>query len=255
MTLPAMLILLAVIGLPVAWVIAEFRWKRPARITLGVLAILCSFGVASIIGMLSELRYNAWYGSVTKDLIDTTVHQIEDGQFDRVMTVLRSLNRQYHPTYENRANYRDLVGDATARMKGDVAISNGGTWDAPPFEHATWVGHWENDAGFWIVINDVGRAFDIIRSGYPRMTMETVSLSEDCRTLTFHEGSRCRHTLTLINKYEADHEWFDLEKQSVWHTDHLHKLIRPTPEQRKMTQQAESTEPVEAAPSASSTVR
>ena len=248
MTLPAMFILLAVIGLPVAWLIAEFKLKRPVRITLGVLAILCSFGVAAIIGMLSELNYNAWYGSATKDLIDTTVNQIEDGQLDRVMTILRSLNRQYHPTYENRANYRELVEDATARMKGDVEISSGGAWNAPPFEHATWVGHWENDTGFWIVINDVGRPFDIIRSGYPRMKMETVSLSEDCRTLTFHEESRWRHTLTLINKYEAKHEWFDLEKQSVWQTDLLHRLIRPTPEQRTMTQQSPAGDVLKAAP-------
>ncbi len=250
MTLPAMLILFAVIGLPVAWLVAEVRGKRPARITLGVLAILCSFGVAVIIGMLSELNYNAWYGGATKDLIDTTVTQIEDGQFDRVMTVLRSLNRQYRPTYENRANYRELVEDATARMKGDAEISNGGPWDAPPFEHATWVGHWENDTGFWIVINDVERPFDIIRSGFPRLKMENVSLSEDCRTLTFYdfEGTQCRHTLTLVNKYEAKHEWFDLEKQAVWDVDHLHKLVRPTPEQRKMTQQSPAGDVLKAAP-------
>ena len=94
--LPAMLIFVVVIGLPVAWLVAEFRWKRPVRVTLGVLAVLCSFGVAAIIGMLFELNYNAWYGSATKDLINTTVEQVEDGQLDRVMTVLRSLNRLTH---------------------------------------------------------------------------------------------------------------------------------------------------------------
>lgn len=255
MTLRAILVLFLVIGIPVAWLIAEFRGNCPVRITLGVIAILCSFGVAAIIGMSSELNYNAWFGGATKDLINTTVEQVENGELDRVMTVLRSLNRQYHPTYENRANYRALVEDATARMRGDVEITEGTPWDAEPFDHSTWPGHWENDTGFWIVINDVERPFDIIRSGYPRMKMAAVALSDDCGVLTFREGSRWRHTLRLVNKYEAEHELFDLEKQSVWQTDHLHKLVRPTQEQRKTTQQDESTVPSKAAPSASSDVR
>jgi hypothetical protein len=221
-------ILLLVIAIPIGWFIAEFRANRPIRITLGVLAIMCCYGVAAMVGSLSMLSYNAWFGSATKDLINTTVEQVADGELDRVMKVLRALNRQYQPTYENRANYLELVEAATVRMRGDVEITDGSAWDAGSFDHSTWLGHWENDTGFWIIINDVEHPFDVVRSGYPRRKMEAVAISDDCRELTFHEGAEWRHTLKLINKYEVEHEWFDLEKQSVWQTDRLYKLIRPT---------------------------
>lgn len=232
------LVFVIIVGLPIGWFISEFRSSRPLRITLGILAILCSFGVAALVGMLSELNYNAWYGAATEDLINTIVEEIEDGQLDRVMTVLRSINRQYQPTYEEGPdNYLSLAADATSRMRGDTEIEQGSLWDATTFDHSTWLGHWESDIGYWIVIDDDISTYDIERSGYPRLKMNSVVLSDDCKVLTFNEEARWRHTLTLINKYEAKHEWFDIEKNTVWETDYLHKLIRSSQEQRIMTKQ------------------
>jgi hypothetical protein len=243
MPLLALLILIVVIALPIGWFVSEFRARRPVRIVLGFLAILCSFGVATVIGLLSELNYNAWYGATSKDLIDTTITQVEDGNINRVLKVLRGLNSQFIPTYESRAKYRSLVTEATARMRGDAQIEDGSEWDAQPFNSATWLGHWENDTGFWIVIDGVESSFGVVRSGCPGTIMHSVALSEACSVLSFREGTQWRHTLTLKNKYEAIHEWYDLEKNEVWETDHLHKLIRSTEDQRRMTQ--EPTEPDE----------
>ena len=110
------LIVLAV-GLPLGWLLSEFSSKRALRIVLGILALLSSFAVACFVGMLVELNYNAWYGSATKELLTTTIGQIEDGNLQRVLTVLRGLDAQYRPTREHRADYRALVNDATARMR------------------------------------------------------------------------------------------------------------------------------------------
>jgi len=115
----AVIILLIVIALPVAWLAAEFGKRRPLRIALGLAAIASAMGVAFLVGRLSRLNYNAWYGSASKDLIDTTVAQIEDGNIDRTMSVLRRLKLDYQPTYENRAHYDELVSEAVSQMKSD----------------------------------------------------------------------------------------------------------------------------------------
>lgn len=57
-------------------------------------------------------------------------------------------------------------------------------------------------AGFWIVINHI-LDFDIVRSGDSMPKMTNIAVSDDFRSLTFNEGDRWRHELTLNNKYEA----------------------------------------------------
>jgi len=233
----AFVVLLIVVALPIAWLASEFGKRRPLRIVLGLAAITSSVGVAYLVGRLSHFNYNAWYGSVSKDLIDTTVSQIEDGNIDRVMNVLRRLNLDYQPTYENRAHYDELVKEAVSQMKGDLDLQ-GTKWDMSPFTRETWVGHWQNDTGFWIVINHI-LDFDIVRSGDNMPKMTNVVVSDDFTSITFTEGDQWRHELTLVNKYEASHVWRHLDNNSVWQTDTLHKLVRATPDQRAFTQQAE----------------
>lgn len=89
-----LLLITIFVTLPIAWLITEFRAKRPVRITFGILALLSSFSVAAFVCMLSRLKYNAWYGGATKDLVGTTIEQIEDGHLDRVLKVLRGLDSQ-----------------------------------------------------------------------------------------------------------------------------------------------------------------
>ena len=204
---------------------------------MGIAAIASAIGVAYLVGHLARWNYNAWYGGASKDLVETTVTHIEDGKIDRVMSLLRRLNLDYQPTYENRAHYDELVNDAVSQMNGDDALQDT-KWETSPFTRDTWLGHWENDTGFWIVINHI-LDFDIVRSGDNMPKMTNVELSDNFASLTFTEGDQWRHELTLKNKYEATHVWRDLSNNSVWQTDTLHKLRRATPEQRAFTQQNE----------------
>jgi hypothetical protein len=220
--------LFLLVVLPIAWIVSEFWGNHPVlRVALGISAIATiAFGVWAVDSMVIHFNYNAWYGSATKQLIQTSIAQIEDGHLDRVLKVWRGMESQYEPTYENRAGYKELVEAATARMTGDTPIESGLAWDASEFTKNTWIGHWEDDFGFWLVIDDLGSPLRALRSGDPTTKMHSVSLSDDCRVLTFKEGKQWVHKLTLKSKYEALHEWFDMEKQSVWKTDVLHKLGR-----------------------------
>jgi hypothetical protein len=232
------LLISIIIAMPIAWLVSEFQERRWLRITLGVLAIgvmaICSWALT---GILITFNYNAWYGGATHNLIRTSLLQIEDGHLDRVLKLWRALDEQYQPSYENRARYDELVEGATGRMRGDVPIQARSPWDASVFRSETWVGHWEEDSGFWLVIAKTGTQYEIMRSGDPPTKMHSVSVSQDFTVLKFKEGDRWLHTLTLRNKYEASLESFDLHKGAVWETRPMHKLIRASEEQKRMTQQ------------------
>ena len=190
----AFLVLLIVVAFPIAWFASEFGTVRPLRIALGVAALASTMGAAYLVShIISRFKNNVWYGHASKDLIDTTVAQIEDGHVDRVMSVLRHLKLDYHPTYETRAHYNELVNEAVSQMRGDVEIP-APKRDKSPFTRQTWVGHWENDKGFWIVIDDI-LIFDIVRSGDHTSKMTNVVLAADFASLTFDEGDQW-HTMS-----------------------------------------------------------
>ena len=111
------IISIVVIVLPIAWIVSEFRCERGVRLTLGCLAILCSFGVAFIAGSLEQFNSNAWFGRASNQLVDVTVSELEAGHTDQVLRALRKLQSEYHPTYENRARYDELVERTVADMK------------------------------------------------------------------------------------------------------------------------------------------
>lgn len=232
----AIIILLIIICIPIGWLASEFSKHRSLRIALGLGAMASSMGVASLVGMLSQLNYNAWYGSASKDLIDTTITQIEDGNIDRVMSVLRRLNLDYHPTYENRANYDELVKEAVSLMKGDFELQ-GTKWDTGPFTRETWLGHWQDDSNYWIVITQLADA-GIVQSGEDFPKIRDFVVSADFKKITFAGGDQWLHELRLVNKYEALHVWRHLNDGKVWKENSLHKLIRATSAQRQFTQQS-----------------
>jgi hypothetical protein len=224
------LVLFLLVAIPLGWFVSEFRNNRALRIILGILAISSTtFCACTVESLLTCFNYNLSYGSATKNLVQTSIVQIEAGQPDRVLKVWRGLNVQYEPTYETPpTKYAELVEAATARMKGDIPIEPRSAWDASPFKKDNWVGHWESDDGFWVVIDGTGPNLAVLRSGYPPTIMRSVTLSDDCRVLTFKEGKQWVHKLTLKNKCEASHEWFDAEKQAIAMTDGMYKLVRPT---------------------------
>ncbi len=234
-------LVLVVVGLPVAWLMSEFRCGRAVRVSLGIAALtVVTMIVSALWSALSHFQYNSDFGFATKDLIEASIEQIEDGHLDRVLKGWRGLNAQYRPTYENRAHYPELAAEATALIRGEKPFEAGTRWDAQAFDSRTWVGHWEDDTGYWIV---VGPGLDVWRSGSPPERMQALSLSADSKTLTFREGEQWRHTLTLDDKYGLTHEWFDLTWQRVWRTEPMYKLIRATEEQRRITRQGAERKP------------
>ena len=108
--------LVLTIALPVLWLASEFSSSRPLRISLGILALLMSFGVAFVVGTLQRLNYNAWYGTASKKLIHSTVTEIEGGNTERLLTELKRLDAEFHPTYENRGRYDQLIDRFVARL-------------------------------------------------------------------------------------------------------------------------------------------
>ncbi len=241
MTPQAVLALSVVIALPLIWLRFEFTDQRGARISLGLAAIASSFLLAWFVGILSQFSYNSWYGIASKSLIDTMIVEIEDGNIDRVMGALRMLQIDYHPTYENRARYDELVKEAVRQMRPDEPKDDP-NWDVGPVSPETWNGHWDDDSGFWLVIDSDAQNLRAARAGDNAEALTNVVLSPDARTLTFDEGNQWRHSLQIVNKYAAKHTWIDAETGEVRSTNTLHKLIRAIPKQRPITQVADGSE-------------
>ena len=108
------LILLLVVVLPIAWLASEFSSNRPLRIGLGLSAIAMSFGVAWIVGSLDRLQSNTYFAEATKDLIQNTIVELENGNNDAVLKGLKDLRTEFEPTYETRDDY-DLLVDRYVR--------------------------------------------------------------------------------------------------------------------------------------------
>ena len=128
-------VLVLVVLLPLAWFASEFQSRVWLRLTLGCLAILLSFGVAWVVGSLDRLNSNAWYGAATKDLVQNTILQLEAGNSERVLTELRSLRSEFHPSYEDRCDYDRLVAVYVSRLSDN------------PIVHRPGDPSWTNEAG------------------------------------------------------------------------------------------------------------
>jgi hypothetical protein len=128
------LILGMAVALPIAWCLSEFQSRRWLRILLGTLAIFWSSALATGVGMLESLNSNAWFGSVTKDLIQNTIKELEAGNTDEVITELRRLRSRYEPSYENRAEYDKLVHEYVERVSSRPIIHDPGrpVWEDYP---------------------------------------------------------------------------------------------------------------------------
>lgn len=108
------LLIAAAIG---AWIASEYQDRRSLRLSMGTVALLTSFLVAFVVGMAEMFSANAWFGSATKTLIETTISELEDGNTTVVIRELKRLSAEYEPTYENRARYDVLVEDTVSRMR------------------------------------------------------------------------------------------------------------------------------------------
>jgi hypothetical protein len=111
------LLLFLLFALPIAWLVAEFKFSRTTRILLGITSFIwIGFCVAGLIGVTTTFHYNIWYGENTKNLVDESVRQLEAGNTNQVLKAFKQLQDSYQPTYENRAKYNLLVSNAVNSM-------------------------------------------------------------------------------------------------------------------------------------------
>jgi hypothetical protein len=120
MTIPLGFVVILCISLALAWLASEFQDRRWIRIALGCCALGVCLPVAhtagKAMGSLERFNSNAWYGSASKGLIDTTLVELEAGNTEKVIRELKVLQSDFLPTKEDRARYDHLVYDYVTRL-------------------------------------------------------------------------------------------------------------------------------------------
>ena len=118
MNISIILVLIAVLILSILWFITELKTtNKLLRRSLGILAILSSFGLAWTSAKIVRLNYNAWYGLASKRLIDSVVEELENNEIKALLKEMKSLQQDFKPTYESKAHYDALVNEAVKRIK------------------------------------------------------------------------------------------------------------------------------------------
>jgi len=111
------LLLFITAALPIAWLVADFKAPPIIRRILGIVTILWSFGVASLVGILQVFDANIYFTGATKDLLTNSVQALKAGKTETVIREWVRADDQFHPTYENRAAYQQIVDGAIEGMK------------------------------------------------------------------------------------------------------------------------------------------
>lgn len=213
---------------PLAWLVAEARRPNHLRTALGVATIAIVVAVTALVVRIGTgLEYNAWHGTATANLLRASIDATEDGHVERVVSVWRGLERRFHPTYENRGRYKELVEDATRQIRGDETNPDA-LWEDGPFSENWWYGHWEAEHGIWYVISDLRAPCGVSSAGMPPMCHDAVDVAADFSLITFGNDTHT-HQLRLLNKYEAEYQVLDRVSGNVESEETLHKLIRATP--------------------------
>lgn len=119
----AVVLVLAVTLPLLGWLTSEFHERRWVRIALGTIAVMSSLSAAVLVGMAERFNAHAWYGAAARELVDAAVAELEAGNVDGVVASLKAMQREYRPTYENRARFDVLCDQAVARMKARDAAS------------------------------------------------------------------------------------------------------------------------------------
>ncbi|MCC9602993.1 hypothetical protein LOC67_20795 [Stieleria sp. JC731] len=128
------LILLLTVALPIAWLYSEYHGERNVRIGFGVASLMMSFGVAWCVGKLDRLQSNIYFSEATKDLIQNTIVELEAGKANEVLEGLKSLRKEFRPTYETRDDYDLLVDTYIHKISEDPIEHQNGT---PFWSHET----------------------------------------------------------------------------------------------------------------------
>ncbi len=110
-----LVVILALI-FPLVWLLAEFKYGRSVRIVLGLGSLVSCLAIAYVVGGMTRLNYNAWYGAATHDLLERSVDELRAGRSEHVAGVLADLHAKFEPRYETRAHYDELVKEAIKNL-------------------------------------------------------------------------------------------------------------------------------------------
>lgn len=99
--LPAIVVFIGVI---VLWLVAELKWAKRTRITLGLVLLTFSLTLAILITTaVTQLDTNSYYAASVRTLLDETIEALEaeeDGFSER----LKAFRQSQKLTYESRSN-------------------------------------------------------------------------------------------------------------------------------------------------------
>ncbi|MEN8848063.1 MAG: hypothetical protein ABF377_08335 [Akkermansiaceae bacterium] len=126
----ALFILALVVLFPIGWIIGESKNKPMVRRVCGIGAFVFALLVGVIVGLLQRLQYNADYSFSSKELFEQTVLSLKNEKTDEVLKQYEKLSEVYSPTYENRANFDEVVNAAAESLKKEASILDDETKEA-----------------------------------------------------------------------------------------------------------------------------
>ena len=172
MQIAVVLLIILVVVLPFAWLATEFFNNRPLRIALGIVSIVscavCAYNVGNLGG---EFNANSYFATANQTLINTTIDELDHSHMPQVLASLRQLQDQYHPNYENRSHYDELVSQAVTQMKMASAASR----------HAATA----SDGRVEMWRGGVGRAYP-----FPALSVAGASVTRPCSVSTSRSSNR-----------------------------------------------------------------
>ena len=104
------------VALAVGWFVADLRGSVTTRRTIGIVALLWLFGLATVGLFLQSLDLNAYFTSASKELLHTSVQQLRAGRTEVVIQALSHADDKFQWTYETRGEYREVVDEAVTSM-------------------------------------------------------------------------------------------------------------------------------------------
>jgi hypothetical protein len=112
---------------PVGWVVADISDCKIARRILGLLTIVVACFFVWGVGMLKSTNYNASYGQASKEMLEALAPRFQAHTAER--KILDQAISDFQPTYENRANYDEIVQNLIKELKKVEPVA------APSSEH------------------------------------------------------------------------------------------------------------------------
>ncbi len=103
--------ILVYIGLITLWLVAEQKWSKRIRITLGVVVLILSLPLPILVTMaITQLDTNSYYAASVGTLLEETIEALESKE-EGFLSRLKAFRESQRLTYESRS---DLLENARA---------------------------------------------------------------------------------------------------------------------------------------------